>query len=1543
MKSLLLTTIFENGFQEIYLPNLDNKSYPIEIRPSVSGLLDDIILPLEVWDGKWSMEATKQFDITINEEEVDHTELVPGALLNCAVRGTDVVFSLTVAEADIGNMSFEKYFFNLSPLEKLNIGSDTSKCAIGHTDRFCSPLHAEISMEGETAYIEDKNSVNGTFINGRLLNGRSALSYGDVIYIVGLKVVFLDNLIAINNPKGECVVDEKKLKKITIEPTSYSEELPEYSPEDVYFLRTPRKVELVDTEVFSMERAPTKQVRKQQPLFLTLGPSFTMVIPMLAGTMLNGNSASMASALVMSLGAAAIGGGWAYMNIRYNKQEGTASEQERVNSYNDYLAGISAKISERMEYNRRVLHTMLPGAEETLSFALNDSPRLWEKSSAHSDFLHVNLGNCDIPTLNKINVPKEQGMMAYDPLNESLTVIQNETSTLRDVPSQLSLEDNMMVGVVSKNRAKALNLVKIITAQLTALHPYTDLRTSFIYPMNETDDWDYTRFLPHCWSPDQSIRLVANDKKTVGDVLYFLSTVVRDRLEKSKDGQKGEVKVLPHYVVVIGDISLIENEPMAKYLLSPSPALNMTVIFPVSSTDKLPAGCSAIVRDDDDYKGYYSTTGEFAERTPVAFPDISTRSIDDYARKLSNFRVRELNASTGIPEMLSFLDMYKTSNVEDLEVMKKWLENRTYESMKAMVGYKSGSQPLYLDIHEKYHGPHGLVAGTTGSGKSETLQSYILSLAVNYHPHEVAFILIDYKGGGMAQSFIGLPHLAGVITNLGGNATDRALMSINAEIKHRQSVFNEFKVKHIDAYIELYRSGVATEPMPHLLIIADEFAELKKEQPEFVRALVSAARVGRSLGVNLILATQKPSGVVDDEIWSNTRFRLCLRVADKQDSTEMLKRPEAAFITGTGRGYFQVGNDEIFDEFQSGWSGAEYQPQIPFSDDKNAKVELINLIGKNGVPKKKKKKKSDNTNKVTQLDALVKHMRTVADDNSVSDLRQIWLDPLPTTVYLEELAEVKKPKGFSLVLPVGMADSPMTQSQFPVAVDFIRDGHLLVCGSGGSGKTTLLQTLIYSAVTGYSPKQVNIYIADFSSRTMTVFADMPHVGAVTFEGEDDKIEEVFELLKNTLAERKNSFSAMGVGSYRDYIAQKDDCPAILFFIDNYVAFADSYGKYEDLLIQLTREAASYGIYIVLSMNNAGDIRSRMSQNFTNGIGLQMSDKFEYEAVLGSRSDILPDDRTPGRGLIKAPLPIEFQVAFCVREDKGASQTQTLRKRFAELRTKEGAQSGVKKLGVKIENITYEALMAYDDVKKFSKDRVALGLSPDGQEIVGLELDDVFCYTVSGFAQSGRGELLKSIAKQCADKGSKMFLFDTPDSELEKLGIFEKVCHNDTELFEQMEKVIVPEFIRRNGIVNEARDGGKSVAEAMQKEERIVLVVGDMNGFMQAVYSEKVKMNDFLEIALTKGKQHKINLFGIMAPDDYYDNARFTVMRTWQEQNTGVHLGGMFDQQGVLSISMSPSDSVRQLPPGSAYTADKGGNLVKLITPLPVQTENNDLV
>ena len=1525
--SLLLTTVFEDGFQEIYLPALNNKTFAIDIRPHISGWHEDITLPLAVWDSEWSMGGESQFVITENERPIDKAELKPGLLLNCELRGSETVFSMTVDEIDEGNTHFEKYLLDFGTCPWVKIGSGEENI-IRYGNQFCSPKHAEIVYDSGAVILRDLGSVNGTFVNGRLLSGDRRLRYGDVIYIIGLKIVFLGNILAINNPKGSASVDDLKLKPVRIETSQMDEGQKRYDADETYFLRTPRNLEKLDDETFTIEKAPQKSEQKKQPILFTIGPAFTMMIPMVAGAMMMGGDGSAASGLVMSVGAAGIGAMWAILNIRHQKKEEQETESSRVSLYSAYIAKIAQQIGQRLEYNSGVLARMLPSSGEVISFAMDESARLWEKSAAHNDFLSLRVGSGNIPSPNQIVVPKEQIMGVHDPLNDKVGDIKSAMAELRGVAVDLSLYQNNMVGIVSKNRSTALNLSRLFTAQISGLFPYTDVRLCYVYPMREADEWDHVRFLPHVWTPDGSLRLIANDKKTVGDVMYYLNGVIRDRLERGENADEN-VKPLPHYVVVVADWSLLESEPIAKYLMNPAKELGITVVFMVDSTDKLPSGCTAIVRDEEEWKGFYSTIGAFQQRGNVTYDTVSREQINAFARKLSGFRLRELNVSSAIPEILSFLDMYKTSRVEDLDMLHKWLENRTYESMRSMVGYKSGNQPLFLDIHEKYHGPHGLVAGTTGSGKSETLQSYILSLAVNYHPHEVAFILIDYKGGGMAQSFLGLPHLSGVITNLGGNATNRALLSINAEIKSRQRIFNEFKVKHIDAYIELYRSGVAQEPMPHLLIIADEFAELKKEQPDFVRALVSAARVGRSLGVNLILATQKPSGVVDDKIWSNTRFRLCLRVADKQDSNEMLKRPDAAFITGTGRGYFQVGNDEIFEEFQSGWSGAEYEPEIPFTDDKNTKVEYIGITGKSGVPKKKKEKKSDNIAKVTQLDAVVQYAARIASDNNIPAIKQIWMPPLPRILYLDELQETPKQDGFSLLLPIGLADNPEGQNQYPVAVDFLNDGHLLLCGAGGSGRTTLLQTLIYGAVTRYSPTEVNVYVADFSSRTMAVFGSLPHVGGVLFEGDDDKIAEVFELLQKTLARRKSEFSEQGIGSYREYITQKSDCPAILFFIDNYVAFIESYDQYEDTLALLSREAASYGIYLVLSMNNSGEIRSRIRQNFTTGIALQMPDKYEYESVISDRTEIVPESRTPGRGLIKAPLPVEFQTAMCLREESGMSLAQTLRRHFSAVAPNSG--EGIKKLGDTPHNLSFDALMSRGDVALLPENELALGLTVEDGKLVTVALDEEFCFTVGGGSQSGKTNLLAAIARQAKAKGALLILFDEKGGDLESLNLFDYVASNDSELFELMENTIVPEFSERNGAVNDARDEGLNVQVAMKEYRRIVIIINNMSAFMQAVYSPDMDMSGFLEVALEKGREHKIQFFAAVTPDDYSDMARFAAMRTWAAWGRGVHLGGLFDQQSILRFEMSAADSVRQLPAGLGYTSDGSSAAVKFIT------------
>ncbi|SES16260.1 FtsK/SpoIIIE domain-containing protein, partial [Lachnobacterium bovis] len=337
--------------------------------------------------------------------------------------------------------------------------------------------------------------------------------------------------------------------------------------------------------------------------------------------------------------------------------------------------------------------------------------------------------------------------------------------------------------------------------------------------------------------------------------------------------------------------------------------------------------------------------------------------------------------SSRIPESVTFFDMYKVKKPQDFDSRNRWSQNQSHKTLAVPLGLRAEDDIVSLNLHEKAHGPHGLVAGTTGSGKSEIVQSYILSLALNFHPYEVGFLLIDYKGGGMANLFKNLPHLLGTITNLDKAESMRAMASIHSELLRRQQIFSECGVNHINGYNKLFKEGKVKEPLPHLFMISDEFAELKSEQPDFMAELVSTARIGRSLGIHLILATQKPSGVVDDQIWSNSRFKLCLKVADTNDSKEMLKTPDAASITQAGRAYLQVGNNEIYELFQSAWSGAKYDPNIDANEEKSQKednrVYLINEKGQGElINKDLSSTGSDDENKtvITQLDATVNYL-----------------------------------------------------------------------------------------------------------------------------------------------------------------------------------------------------------------------------------------------------------------------------------------------------------------------------------------------------------------------------------------------------------------------------------------------------------------------------------------------------------------------------------------------------------------------------------------
>ena len=455
------------------------------------------------------------------------------------------------------------------------------------------------------------------------------------------------------------------------------------------------------------------------------------------------------------------------------------------------------------------------------------------------------------------------------------------------------------------------------------------------------------------------MRFYASDILEAESLSSYLVRIFNNRVQNETASDEN---LFPHYLIICDNMDLYRNVTIIdKVLKQKGKKTGFSFMTFASKTTDVPDGCSYFVDYQSDKATFFQS--EMDASNIMSFtPEISTSKInqDRCISLLANIPIKnnaEINAL--LPDKLGFLEMNNVGTVEQLNSVNRWKSSQVVNTLAAPIGVDANGNVLLLDLHEKKHGPHGLIAGMTGSGKSEFIITYILSLAVNYSPEEVQFVLIDYKGGGLAGAFenrktgMKLPHLVGTITNLDKSSMNRTLVSIKSELERRQRVFNEAKESLNSGTIDIYkyqklvREGSLKEPMAHLFIICDEFAELKAQQPDFMDELVSAARIGRSLGIHLILATQKPSGVVDDQIWSNSKFKVCCKVQTADDSKEMIRRDDAAYIKESGRFYLQVGYDEIFVKGQSAYTGTQYVPSDTVISNDNSKedIEFLDDLG----------------------------------------------------------------------------------------------------------------------------------------------------------------------------------------------------------------------------------------------------------------------------------------------------------------------------------------------------------------------------------------------------------------------------------------------------------------------------------------------------------------------------------------------------------------------------------------------------------------------
>lgn len=1226
-----------------------------------NGMDDGLPFYLEAVNGEWKaysgrsavfykMDPMTGEEIPLGQE----ASLTDRGLANLRYRGERYAL-YTEAEAS-GDYVFIPYYFE-----------ERTDYSIGRSDKnlICYPnpavsrMHALLQWTENTWEIVDQQSTNGTYVNGRKIAPLrpEPLRLGDCIFIMGLYILVGPGFFAINDLNHRVEIKTPRVRHIGIRGERGERDVlyPDVPASRVngLFDRPPHKRFMLEPQPITLDNPPMSMSGNNIPLMLRLGNPVVMGGRAIA----TGNYIMALTSLVFPA-----------LTQGLTEKDRKEYEARRLVEYRKYLAAKEDEIDSEKRAEERLLNEYYPNLRDALDFSTTQK-RLWERRRSDEDFLRVRLGTGRIPLIAERTFSPRRFELEHDELTDEMYELAERPVMLEDVPVMVSLLEDYAVGVLGSAELGTA-LLKNVAMQLALTHSYDELKLILLVPAEAVGTFGFVRYLPHNWDNDREIRFFASSQSDAQEIGEFLSREMEPILHGS--GKKQELKKIPSYIVLALSKELYDCVEVFKDILLQEEYCGVSII---AAFDGMPKECSKVI----DLNSGYGTLLDLvhAETADIAF------QLDDYEPARAYYSMRALMRTKlkigaqaySLPDMMTFLDMFGVGKVEHLNPLKRWADSNPIKSLAAPVGVGTDGKLFTLDLHEKRQGPHGLVAGMTGSGKSEFLITYILSMAVNYSPDEVAFILIDYKGGGLADAFenkekgIHLPHLVGTITNLDGDSIQRSLMSIKSELLRRQSVFKEIKAQmgegtlDIYDYQKLYRSRTVSEPMPHLFIVSDEFAELKQQQPMFMDELISAARIGRSLGVHLILATQKPGGVVNNQIWSNTKFRVCLRVQDRGDSMEMLKRPEAAELKHTGRFYLQVGYNEYFALGQSAWCGADYIPQDEVVEERDNAVRFVDNVGQTVLHIKPKTAKRRAEQK--QIVAIVRYLSDLARRENIHP-RNLWTAPLQNKFELGVLLEqTSQPDAITAL--IGVVDDPEKQCQYPLYIPLQNMHNMLLVGSSGSGKSTFIRTLLYSLVRCYSPARLNYYILDLSDGALNGFAHMPHCGAYLSDKESAELNRLFSLIRQIIAKRKTQFAEKGIAGFDTY-CKIETIPLILLIVDGFsnvknLPNGDSYFlTFQDLL----REGAAFGVRVIVTSNHFNEVGLQARQDIDYRIALQAKDHYEYSDILGVRCKTTPSE-VAGRGMcVIGGRPLAYQTAMLDCELEEKDRPAALRERLVRL-------------------------------------------------------------------------------------------------------------------------------------------------------------------------------------------------------------------------------------------------------------------------------------
>lgn len=1320
-----------------------------EFRLNSDFFFEDIEISLEKKEN-WNILCSDNLYISRGDvRKLLFSELTHDDVVNiCYVNSGEVAFEIRFL-IDFGSDGTDYSLkIDLSQISELSIG-DKSGANIELSTEYGKDTFVSIVQANNKIELIEKASKYGTYVNGKRISKKAVLKDFDFISVADFSAYYKDK--------------QLYFSKRNIRLNGISQIVEQVDIGGVYpmFIRNTRAKSVIEDEKIKILDPDTIPTKPELNIVTSLMPTIVMfaLVVVLRGIM----SESGGTYVIFSICSMGMGVITSVLNIVHGQNKYKKDCEKRRNVYLNYVAKKKEEIIAARNSELEILRDTYYSTEENLEHIESFSAELFDRTPEDEDFLDIYLGVGKREAERKIEYKEQEKLDTGDDLCQIPTQLSEEYKYIDNAPIYIKAKDANAIGIIGR-KERQNEFIKCLLIDIISRQYFGDVNV-YAFIDDNVQEYDWLKLIPHI-QPNPNFRNIVCDTESKNIVFEYLYKELTYRSEHR--GVPG------HNVIFILNDNGIKSHPISRFIEHAS-ELNTTFIFFETEKKYLPLYCSQIVVLEENYSAYTYASENKTDKTEFKYACVSSDKVQRAIDILAPVYCEEISLESSLRKNISLFELLGIYSANDLELKTRWNDSKIYETMAVPLGINVKNEVVCLNLHEKFHGPHGLVAGTTGSGKSEILQSFILSAATYFHPYEIGFVIIDFKGGGMVNQFKDLPHLIGAITNIDGNEIQRSLKSIKAELMKRQNHFASAGVNHIDKYIQLYKDGKVTEALPHLIIIVDEFAELKAEQPEFMKELISAARIGRSLGVHLILATQKPSGVVDAQIWSNSKFKLCLKVQSKEDSNEVIKTPLAAEIKEPGRAYLQVGNNEIFELFQSAYSGAP--ATVDASEvEKEFVISKVGFTG-NRKPIYVRKKKKRKINVQNQLDEIVAYIHDYCNKEGIKKLADICMPPLPETLYFDAGKRVDSDEVF---VTFGLVDDPDHQSQMTHHLNITAMNYMLI-GSTQTGKTNFLQTAIRSLTEHYSPDEVNIYIVDFASMILKNFENLNHVGGVVLSHEDEKVKNLFRLLSNEIDLRKSRLAEVGVSSFASYKeAGYRDLPQIVVVIDNLTALKELYLQDNDMLLPVCRDGNSVGISFLVANGQTAGVGYRYLNNFEGRIALFCNESSEYTMLFEGNRTKLPN--VPGRALVqidKATYECQMYLAF--DGDKEYERVQNIQKHVTSCNERYvGMNARVIPEIPKCLDIGY---VEKHYAQANTNDELMIGLDYETIEPLSMNLNENDMIVLSGKKDVSRKAFAKYIISVFADKKfgkTELYVLDTLAGKWGELEILPQTAYYTTD-------------------------------------------------------------------------------------------------------------------------------------------------------------------